>query len=119
MSKNDFLARQRVMQQTFFDAGLQMGRQQILDLMVLTLRDPEYVGKDTFGAQRLLKIIQGIGAKLDYFEPAWRKHDEADYYQTKLDAALAEAFGNKLQDSFHKRYEYCKEQNPKTGRWTK
>jgi hypothetical protein len=39
MGRNDYLARQKIMQQTFFDAGLQIGRQQILDMMSLTLND--------------------------------------------------------------------------------
>ena len=33
MAKNDFLARQRAIQQAFFDAGIQSGRQQIMDMM--------------------------------------------------------------------------------------
>jgi hypothetical protein len=40
MAKNDFLARQAMMQKTYFDAGLQSGRQQIIDMVSLVLRDP-------------------------------------------------------------------------------
>ena len=39
MGKNDFMARQRAMQRGFFDAGLQCGRQQIIDMVSLVLRD--------------------------------------------------------------------------------
>ena len=32
-----------------FDVGIRAGRQQILDMMSLVLRDPEIMGKDIFG----------------------------------------------------------------------
>ena len=53
MGKNDFLARQRAVQHEFFNAGLQSGRQQIIDMMSLVLRDPDIMGKDAFGKDRL------------------------------------------------------------------
>lgn len=60
MGRNDYLARQKIMQQTFFDAGLQMGRQQILDMMSLTLNDEKYVRKDIYGKDRLVIVVKGI-----------------------------------------------------------
>ena len=117
MGRNDYLARQKNMQQTYFDAGLQMGRQQILDMMTLVLRDPSIMGKDIFGKDRLLKVVKGIGDCIDKYEPAWQKNDESDYYQKKLDDALAEAYGDELHDSFHKRYEYAPEFDYGKGRW--
>lgn len=119
MGKNDFLARQRQMQQAYFDAGLQSGRQQMLDMMSLVLRDPSIMGKDTFGKDRLLKVVKGIGECLDKYQPAWEKSDEADYYQNKLDAALAEAYGEGMHDTFFKRYEFAREYDYTKGRWKK
>ena len=60
---------------------------------------------------------QGIGDCIDKYEPAWQKNDESDYYQKKLDDALAEAYGDELHDSFHKRYEYAPEFDYGKGRW--
>ena len=117
MGKNGYLARQRAMQQTYFDAGLQSGRQQILDMMSLVLRDPEIMGKDTFGKDRLIKVVKGIGDYLDKYCIAWERSDEADYYQNKLDAALAEAYGETLHDSFFQRYEFAREYDYQKGRW--
>lgn len=57
MGKNGFLERQKAVQRGFFEAGLQSGRQQILDMMSLVLRDPEVMGKDTFGKDRLVKVV--------------------------------------------------------------
>lgn len=119
MAKSDFLQRQRVIQQGFFNAGLQSGRQQIIDMMTLVLRDPDIMGKDTFGKDRLLKVINGIGEYIDTFQKAWEKDDETDYYRTKMDQALAEAYGEELADSFLKRYEFAPEYDYTKGKWSR
>ena len=117
MAKNDYQARQKAMKKAFLDVGLQCGRQQVLDMMSLVLRDPEIMGKDTFGRDRLMKVVKGIGEYIDLYQPAWEKSDETDYYRAKLDAALAEAYGNELHDSFLKRYEFAPEYDYTRGKW--
>lgn len=117
MAKNDFLARQAAIKQGYFEAGLQSGRQQIIDMVSLVLRDSNIMGKDTFGKERLLKVVKGIGEYIDKYQLAWQKHDETDYYRTKLDDALAEAYGEKLHDSYLKRYEYMPEFDYVKGKW--
>lgn len=117
MAKNNFMARQKALQQACFDAGLQSGRQQILDMMSLVLRDPDIMGKDTFGKDRLIKVVKGIGEYIDVYQKAWEKDDETDYYQKKLDDALADAYGDGLADTFYKRYEFAPEFDYTTGRW--
>jgi hypothetical protein len=119
MGKNDYQARIRTMQRAFLDAGLQCGRQQVLDMMSLVLRDPEIMGKDIFGKERLMKVVKGIGDYMDIYDPAWQKTDETDYYRAKLDAALAEAYGDELHDSFLKRYEFAPEYDYMRGKWKK
>ncbi len=115
--QNAFLARQAALQNACFDAGLRCGRQQILDMLSLVLRDPEIMGKDTFGKERLIKVVKGVGDYIDKFQQAWEKTDETDYYRDKLDAALAEAYGEKLHDSFTERYPYAPEYDYNKGRW--
>lgn len=119
MAKKDFLARQKQMQQTYLDVGLQCGRQQILDMMSDVLNDPEIMNKDTFGRDRLMKVVQAIGERIDLYQPAWTKSDEADYYQKKLDDRLAGIYGPEMFDSFHKRYEYAPEFDYVKGKWKK
>lgn len=114
---NAYLAKQAAVNHGFFEAGLQCGRQQILDMMCLSLREKEVVGKDTFGKDRLLKLIIDIGRKIDCYQKAWGKDDETDYYREKLDRALAEAFGEQLHDTFMVRYPYSNEFNYKKGKW--
>ena len=117
MAKNDYLARKAIENKAYFEAGLQSGRQQILDLVSLVLRDPAIMGKDIFGKERLLKIVKGVGDYIDLYQQAWEKTDETDYYRAKLDAALAEAYGERLHDSFLQRYEFAPEFDYVKGRW--
>ena len=117
VGKNGYLERQAVIQQGFFDAGLQSGRQQIIDMLSLVLRDPEIMGKDTFGKDRLVKVVNGISAKIGVYQKAWGKDDETDYYRDKLDAALAEAYGEGMHDTFLKRYQFAPEYDYGKGKW--
>ena len=117
MAKKDFLARQKERERVFLDVGLQCGRQQIMDMMSVVLNDPEIMKKDTFGKDRLMTVVQAIGDRIDLYQPAWTKSDEADYYQRKLDDALTRIYGDQLFDSFHTRYEYSPEFDYMKGRW--
>lgn len=119
MAKNDFLARQAAVKQAYFEAGLQMGRQQILDGLSVVLNDPAIMKKDVFGKGRLLAVVKGIGEFIDTYEKAWQKDDEADYYQTKLDAELARIYGEGMHDTFLQRYEYAREYDYVKGKWKK
>lgn len=119
MAKQDFLAKQRAQQRACFEAGLQCGRQQIMDMLSLVLRDPDIMGKDVFGKERLLKVVKGVGDYIDIYQRAWEKHDETDYYRAKLDAALAEAYGKGMHDTFLQRYEFAPEYDYMKGKWKK
>ena len=119
MAKNNYLTKQRAIQQGFFRAGEQTGRQVVLDMMILALRDSEIMGKDTFGKERLLKVVNGIDKYMEKFGQAFQTTDETDYYRAKLDAALAEAFGEGMYDTFDKRYEYCCDYDYVKGKWKK
>lgn len=115
--KNSYLLRQKELQRACFDAGLQSGRQQIMDMMSLVLRDQKIMGKDTFGKDRLLKVVKGISSYIDIYEKAWMKDDDTDYWQKKLDDALAEAYGDGMADSFYERYQFAPEFDYTKGRW--
>ena len=117
MGKNGFLERQQIERQAYFDAGLQMGRQQILDMMCVVLNDPDIMGKDTFGKERLIKVVKGIGEYIDVFQKAWERDDETDYYRTKMDERLAKIYGDEMHDTFGVRYEFCKEFDYTKGKW--
>lgn len=115
--QNAYLAKQAAINHGYFEAGLQMGRQQILDMLSLVLHDPQIMKKDTFGKERLLKIVQAIGDYIDKYQPAWERTDETDYYRAKLDAALADIYGKELYDTFDKRYEFSPDYDYTKGKW--
>jgi hypothetical protein len=117
MGKNEYISRRDADRKGFFRAGEQTGRQVMLDMMVLALRDPEVMGKDTFGKDRLLKVIKGIEKYMDVFEQAFQATDETDYYRSKLDSALADAFGEEMHDTFLKRYDFAMEYDYMKGKW--
>ena len=114
---NKYIAERDAMRRGFFNAGLQMGRQQIMDMLSIVLRDPDIMGKDTFGKERLLKVVKGIGEYIDTYQKAWEKDDETDYYRSKLDDALAEAYGEALHNSFLERYKSAPEFDYVKGKW--
>jgi hypothetical protein len=62
-----FMKQQGQLQRAFFDAGLQSGRQQIMDMLALVLHDPDIMGKDTFGRERLNKVVAAIGKYIDEY----------------------------------------------------
>jgi hypothetical protein len=119
MGKSGLLDRMQRERQAYFDAGLQMGRQQILDMMCIVLNDPDIMGKDTFGKDRLLKVVKGVGDYIDVFQKAWERDDETDYYRAKMDELLTKAYGTDLVDTFDKRYEYCCDFDYVKGKWKK
>lgn len=117
MGKNGFLERQKVERQVYFDAGLQMGRQQILDMVSIVLNDPDIMGKDTFGKERLIKVVKGVGEYIDVFQKAWERDDETDYYRAKMDDRLCDIYGQGMHDTFLQRYDFCTEFDYKKGKW--
>lgn len=100
-----------------FQAGLKCGRQQMMDMTSLALRSPKYVKKDIFGGGRLVMLWIGVKELIGIYQPAWEMKDETDVMQVKLDSNLAEAYGEKLHDTFHERYPYAPRFNYVTGKW--
>ena len=100
------------------DVGLHNGRQQCIDMLCLVLNDSEIMGKDTFGKDRIMKVIQGINDYIDTYQKAWEKDDETDYYRAKMDEAMEKIFGE-LPDCFTDRYDYSPEYDYTKGRWKK
>lgn len=117
MSKNGYLERRDADRREFFRAGLEVGRQQIIDMMTLVLGNPEIMGKDTFGGMRTVAVLQGIKEELEFWNPAWQKDDDTDVYRVKLDERLADRLGKKMLDSFQSRYPCMLEYDYQKGRW--
>jgi hypothetical protein len=103
MKKNGYLTRQKVRDGVYQQAATDTERQFIVDLFCIVLNDPAIMGRDTFGARRLAKILQAVGVEYDRWREALTTGAEADYYRVKMDATLGSIFGESLVP-FNERY---------------
>lgn len=101
--KITFQDRQNAKMNAYRQAEKETYIQFMTDTLVLTLNDPEIMGKDVFGKKRLQKVIEGWGKKYDQYCGALLPDDEADYHQIKLDERLSQIFGDDFE-KFGKRY---------------
>ncbi len=85
---NGYLKKRNEINQSFLDAGEQLGVQKMWDYMQLALRDPKVMGKDTFGPERLKKLFKAMQELASEYHTAFTDDKEADYYQEKLDKQL-------------------------------
>lgn len=110
MKKNSYLARQKARDQVLQDATRQTYQQYMTDTLILTLNDPEVMGKDVFGYDRLKKVLAAWGKCYDKYFDALTKNSEADYAREKMDAAMKRICG-KSGDfiPFEKRYDWLPE----------
>lgn len=96
MSRNGYLEKKAAKDRALIEAGVQCGKQQIVDYLTLVLRDPDYVGKDIFGRERIEKVLVGLHEYEMMFDKAYTKHKEADVAQKHLDDMLREVYGDDL-----------------------
>jgi hypothetical protein len=89
--------------QAYLDLGEKYGMQKMWDYLNIVLHDPGVMGKDTFGAERLSKIYEGMREVVNEYHVAFTDDKEADYYQEKMDAQLRGIWGEKTL-SFYERY---------------
>lgn len=109
MKKSGYLARQKATVDTYRQAEKDTYIQFMTDTLMLTLNDPEVMGKDVFGRERLKKVVLAWGKMFDRYHGALERRDEADYYQEKLDQALERILGKEDFQPFSKRYDWIKQ----------
>lgn len=117
MAKNAFLKKQQAINQGMLDVGMDTGFQKCWDLIQLCLRDPEVVGKDTFGKERMMRLHAGLEKYEKELGRAWLPSVEkdADVKQRDLDALLEEVWGDELIP-FYGRYPFLKKPDYTKGR---
>lgn len=103
MAKMDYQARLQAAFQSGVEIGEQIATQKMWDFLQVVLRNPKYVGKDTFGSKRLELIYKGLKETKDEYHIAFTSDKEADYYQEKLDGHLREIWKDKTL-RFYDRY---------------
>lgn len=104
---NAYMKKKQAERQAAFDLGEEMGMQKMWDYVQCCLRDPEIMGKDIFGKERINRIFKGLQQRADMYHVAFTDDKEADYYQEKLDAELREIHGEEL-NVFYERYPFIK-----------
>ncbi len=85
------------------EAGEQVGTQRMADLMALALNDPDVMGKDVLGPERIKRVYARLYELEAELAQAWRKGDEQDYAQAKQDRELRRIFGGDFVP-FEERY---------------
>lgn len=113
--QSDFMRKQEQARQMCLDIGMDMGFQKCWDLVQLALRDPEVVGKDVFGKERIKRLYGGLVKKEHDFGGALTGSVDADYLQERLDDNLREIWGDDIT-VFKDRYPYIKQLDYKKGR---
>lgn len=110
MAKNGYLARRKVRDGVLQDATRQTYQQYMTDTLILTLNDPEVMGKDVFGYKRLKKVLEAWGKCYDQYNDALTKNPEADYAREKMDRLMRQICGDSGDFvPFEKRYEWMPE----------
>lgn len=64
-----------------------------LDTLAMVLNDPDVMGRDAFGAKRLMRICEAFNEKYAVTKLALRDHEDSDYIRAKIDQAQAKIFG--------------------------
>lgn len=106
---NAYIAKQQAIQQRCFEVACDTTAQQFFDYLCIVLNDPDVMGKDVFGANRLNKIHDALKAVDKHYSEAFVNSQESDYYQEKMDAELRQIFGEIVP--FNRRYPYLREWN--------
>lgn len=108
--KNDYAKKRQAMNQGFLEVGMDTGFQKCWDLIQVALRDPEFMGKDIFGKNRIKKLHQALMKYEKEFGRAWltTMYNDADVCQRNLDAKLGEIWEDELCP-FKDRYPYVKQ----------
>jgi hypothetical protein len=112
-----FLQKQREENQFFLEVGMDSGFQKCWDLLQIVLHDPEVMGKDTFGKERIKKIYWAMKELEKKLGRAWLPslYNDADVCQRDLDALLNEIWKDELCP-FYERYPHMKKPDYSKGR---
>ena len=100
---NRYIEQRDAIRKEFFLAGMELEGQRTVDMLCLVLHDPEIMGKNAFGAERLKTVVKAIQEREETFREAFLNNPESDWWQEALDRGLREIFGDKLEP-FEKRY---------------
>ena len=114
---DNYMKQRQKRDQHMLSIGEDLGFQKCLDYMQCLLRNPKYVGRDTFGRKRWELLYEGLKECDKKYGNAFTSAVDADVCQEKLDAEIREIFGDDAL-TFKERHPMIKEQRydkPKKG----
>lgn len=112
---DNYITRQQKKEDAIAQAAFDSGFQAACDLLVLVLRDPEFVRDDIHGFTRLNRIYTGLQKYEAIYRDAWTTKKEADAMQERLDANIREVAGEHFEP-FRQRHPYIVQPSYKRGR---
>lgn len=87
-NKNAYIEAQRVKREEHIWTGWDLATQQMADYIILTLHNPEIMGKDIFSAKRSRRFLVEINRLANLYYKAFTDDVEAEVSQRDLDAEL-------------------------------
>lgn len=75
-----------------------------LDCMSIVLNDPEVMGHDVFGKERLEKLAVAYNARFKEFFTGMTGDVAASYVRAKMDERLRRIYGDNFEDWEHRYY---------------
>lgn len=85
---NAYLDRRNAELQLALTTGEQAGWQEAVDMFSLALSDPDVMGGDAFGQERMARVLDSVREYFRYFRLAWQMAPESDYMQELIDRRL-------------------------------
>ena len=108
-TKTEFRTGQDTDASLALQVGLEMGRQQMLDMVFAVLSDKGIMKKDVFGGIRLVRVVDGVKHYIDEVYPdILGDNPNTKKQREDLDALLLSRVGQDLFAPFPERYPYCK-----------
>lgn len=104
--KKNYAAKVAANRQMYLDIGQDVGVQMMADFLTVTLNDADIMGRDTFGAKRILKVLKNNMELFSVYAKAYGTGPEADYYRAKLDERLKQILGEENFSPFEERYPF-------------
>jgi len=66
------------------------------DAFVIVTGDPEIMGKDTFGPERVEKVLRAMEEMVQYIQVALTRRDDNDAVPVQVDRGLRQRLGDKM-----------------------
>ena len=100
---SSYLKERHAERQFYLNLGEAITTQKMWDIFQIILHNPDVMGKDTFGKERLARIYKAMKVMVNEYHTAFTADKEADWWQEKIDAQLREIWGDELT-TFYDRY---------------